>query len=98
MSNQEQQTKPDGGASVSTAMLGVERCDLCRFWNGFSAQIDGVHPDDMLGTCRRYPPILDMTEAKEFCKENYSYLDYRFWNQPVTEAQAWCGEFKTPNA
>lgn len=31
MSNQEQQTKPDGGASVSTAGLGgdVERCHIC---------------------------------------------------------------------
>lgn len=27
MSTQEQQTKPDGGASVSTAML--ERCGVC---------------------------------------------------------------------
>ena len=80
------------------------RCDKCRWWVGLEVdQVnqDGseVHPDDVQRMCKRYPPVLDHTWLSECLREGddnpgFSYEDYRHWNQPVTEARQWCGEFK----
>jgi hypothetical protein len=86
-----------------------ERCDKCKFWRriGDECEIDkNLHEDDRSGICQRYPPTLDSTwptEAAEAAEDGaidvgISYLDYRHWNQPVTEARSFCGEFRKEKA
>jgi len=76
-----------------------ERCDKCKFWDRLGDENErakNLHDDDRSGKCKRYPPVLDATwptEAGEG-EAGYSYLDWRHWNQPVTEASNFCGEFK----
>jgi|GEM_PF-5058828 len=72
----------------------LERCGKCKFWLIFETSPPTEHPDDRQGMCRRYPPVLDLNEAREWDETSYSYLDYRYWNYPVTEGAGYCGEFK----
>lgn len=76
-----------------------ERCDLCKFWKNLGLGQDH-HPDDRPGQCRRYPPVLDLSEADSWMDKTsypnsygHSYFDFRFWNYPVNNAAEWCGEF-----
>lgn len=89
---------PQVGQSALTDGLD-ERCDSCKFWKHLDEFGQDNHPDDKPGQCRRYPPRLDLSEADSWQEDKYgySYLDYRFWNHPVTEAADWCGEFKPSN-
>ena len=60
-----------------------KRCGTCVFWR-FGCSTDDfdqkLHPDNYIGDCRRYPPMLPGgTEESEF---------------PLVEAGEWCGEYK----
>ena len=70
------------------------RCDECKFWEPLDDEYDG-HDDDKPGKCRRYPPKLDLSEQDkwELSQIGYTYMDYRYWNFPVTEGMEWCGEY-----
>ena len=53
---------------------------------------------DVSGSGGRSPPTLDLSQQKKWEEnqggiEGYTYLDYRFWNFPVTEIYLWCGEW-----
>ena len=80
--------KIDGAASELSDVLDTERCETCKYWK----ELDSQNLADGEGNCKRYPPILDLTEAHKWEPDmnvmgaGYSYLDYRFWNFPVTEA------------
>lgn len=99
MSDNKLTKPPQVGQSALTDGLG-ERYDSCKFWIHLDDVGQDNHPDDKPGKCRRYPPRLDLSEADSWQddKHGYSYLDFRFWNHPITEGADWCGEFKLPNA
>lgn len=55
-----------------------ETCKNCRFWLEGVA-VEGQHPDDVEGSCRRYPPtVLSL---------NLSFA-------PHALPDDWCGEFQ----
>ena len=95
-------SEPRRSVTRSTDGLDADRCDICKFWRVIDCDnIDDYHKDDVNGVCKRYPPTLDTTwsvsENDGVESAGYSYLDYRHWNQPVTEGANWCGEFKAAN-
>jgi hypothetical protein len=73
------------------------RCDNCRYWRKRKRNYQ-QHPDDMVGICRRFPPVLDVGfiltqyfvhEAIEFqTVESPSY-----WQQPINYGSGYCGEW-----
>jgi len=74
-----------------------ESCGNCKFWDARNSDEEDVWGDGS-GSCRRYPPTLDLSQQKKWEEnqggiEGYTYLDYRFWNFPVTEIYLWCGEW-----
>jgi hypothetical protein len=77
------------------------RCDKCEFWDksGMEDFDKNEHDDDKAGCCKRYPPVRDMdwstTAKEEIYLINGSCEDWRAWQQPITTASHWCGEFST---
>jgi len=78
------------------------RCDQCIYWTIFVGTQTG-HIDDYLGTCKRYPPILDVgfiltrhliSDEIEFLTES----DQSFWQQPITTGYQSCGEWSGINS
>ena len=55
-------------------------CFACRYWSVIQGQrrADIVASGDVFGVCKRFPP------------SNVG----QDWNQPATEGENWCGEFK----
>jgi hypothetical protein len=73
------------------------RCDTCRFWERLPrGHQDTEELDEQGGTCRRFPPLMDITmlmgldrvEAKELVWKAEGYIF------PVSWADNWCGEWQ----
>lgn len=78
----------------------TEQCQGCRFWvvRDAYAEMD-IPPGDREGKCHRYPPKIDLSEAAKWEEsDSHSYLDYRYWNHPITMGEDWCGEFAAPKS
>lgn len=76
------------------------RCDSCRHWE-LGEYDTSSHQDDQQGCCKRYPPALDagaiatrylVNDEIEFETE----AKWHFWQQPITTAANYCGEFERP--
>ena len=57
-----------------------EECGNCKFWDPLEGLIGGM------GSCRLHPPTLTVSETLESLKP-------RDWDQPVTQENAWCGDY-----
>jgi len=93
----------DGYSAVlSTAGLGAvaETCNTCRYWKQFDHE-----PENILGNCRRYPPVADGLQLRQAEVNGYGVDgdDYArdspfWWGQPCVSTDEWCGEWRAPNA
>lgn len=60
-------------------------CDGCVWWNEFRRK-----DDEVVGTCHRWPPVLDVN----YISEKYdSASDVLCWIRPVTCSVESCGEY-----
>jgi hypothetical protein len=101
--NKKQGTKVKHKTVKITLKQPVMRCDGCVYWqlkyeyrypDGYLREF--CHKDDFLGCCRRYPPQLDTVYAGKMEKEKGEGCEalVTCWQQPITNAASWCGEFK----
>ena len=75
-----------------------EKCESCRFWD----PIDENHPivesrhcnAGEAGDCRRYPPVMIQDFRVEVGVGIELYEAPFGWLQPMTNPEAWCGEYK----
>ena len=80
----------------------METCRNCKFWN--QAEEKECHHEDQPGTCQRFPPklnhalILLDAQQEEQGDEAFSACEnaanWTSWQQAVTRAGMWCGEWK----
>ena len=72
------------------------RCDQCLFWEEIEQSL--IHDvDEKAGACKRYPPVYDVAHAQELYDRDESGAEQNVWSweQPLTVASNWCGEFES---
>jgi hypothetical protein len=93
-----------------------DRCETCRFWKRLCP--GELYPDEgnlllsdeeddlvIVGSCHRYPPLLDSMSRQEMARErkhktgyaNDDHETYHLWTAslfPVTDYWDWCGEWQ----
>ena len=69
-----------------------EFCGECLFWKIFAEAKSRPDAPSGLGSCCRYPPVLDHHYVAMV--DNESTDSSSCWANPVTEGDEWCGEFK----
>lgn len=76
------------------------RCDACRFWARHPGDALASEADDVSGTCRRFPPVLNNTIVAISAEEDSvqaaedANREMSSWAWPVTCGCDWCGEFQ----
>lgn len=63
----------------------AERCETCKFWEGYTGDVEhGNEPTR--GNCHRYPPRHYPNPDSETLEDQYDF--------PAVETDDWCGEWQ----
>jgi hypothetical protein len=77
------------------------RCDTCKWWQRLDTPVMS-HPDDLEGSCHRFPPVQNLAaaieeaeEAKETTNDTTNVpRSVWIWVFPFTDGATFCGEWK----
>lgn len=75
-------------------------CETCRFWYREDPLVKSAKdPDDdsdIPGRCQRFPPVY-VAMPRDDCDYNESTrlcFSFIYWQQPATQWDNWCGEYR----
>lgn len=77
-------------------------CWNCLFWGGRhlwhnESMVDAMDSCEWVGRCHRYPPVFDPVCGSLIAEqdgEDEAAESSLVWQQPRTESETWCGEWR----